>query len=63
MSASEIVSVAWNNAYFLHAAGVGRGVYVEQITYMIFLKMAGERGQAGQQVQVPGEFNFAKKLG
>jgi hypothetical protein len=37
---------------------VGYGDYVEQITYLIFLKMADERKKAGQQVQVPTKFNW-----
>jgi len=39
--------------------GVGYGDYVEQITYLIFLKMADERGRAGQQTKVPKEYNWA----
>lgn len=53
MSASEIVNKVWNYAHVLRDDGVGYGDYVEQITYLIFLKMADEREQSGQQVQVP----------
>ena len=58
MSASEIVNKVWNYAHVLRDDGVGYGDYVEQITYLIFLKMADERLSiseigAGQQVQVP----------
>jgi len=38
--------------------GVGYGGYVEQITYLTFLKMADEREQAGQQVRVNGYDNL-----
>lgn len=58
MCASEIVNKVWNYAHVLRDDGVGYGDYVEQITYLIFLKMADERLSiseigAGQQVQVP----------
>ena len=33
----------WNYAHVLRDDGVGCGDYVEQITYLIFLKMADER--------------------
>jgi type I restriction enzyme M protein len=60
MSASEIVNKVWNYAHVLRDDGVGYGDYVEQITYLIFLKMADERETAGQQVQVPGKYAWAK---
>jgi type I restriction enzyme M protein len=60
MSASEIVNKVWNYAHVLRDDGVGYGDYVEQITYLIFLKMADEREQSGQRVQVPDEFAWAK---
>ena len=47
MSASEIVNKVWNYAHVLRDDGVGYGDYVEQITYLIFLKMADEREKAG----------------
>ena len=58
MSAAEIVNKVWNYAHVLRDDGVCYGDYVEQITYLIFLKMADERLSiseigAGQQVQVP----------
>jgi len=58
MSAAEIVNKVWNYAHVLRDDGVGYGDYVEQITYLIFLKMADERDKAGQQVQVPTKFNW-----
>ncbi len=47
MSASEIVNKVWNYAHVLRDDGVGYGDYVEQITYLIFLKMADEREKGG----------------
>ena len=60
MSASEIVNKVWNYAHVLRDDGVGYGDYVEQITYLIFLKMADERDKAGQQVQVPSKYAWSK---
>lgn len=59
-SASEIVNKVWNYAHVLRDDGVGYGDYVEQITFLIFLKMADEREGAGQTVVVPDEYNWAK---
>jgi len=59
LSASEIVNKVWNYAHVLRDDGVGYGDYVEQITYLIFLKMADERETAGQQVQVPNKYAWA----
>ena len=42
MSESAIVSKVWNFANVLHDDGVGYGDYLEQITYLLFLKMADE---------------------
>jgi type I restriction enzyme M protein len=57
---SELVNKVWNYAHVLRDDGVGYGDYVEQITYLIFLKMADEREIAGQQVQVPNKYAWAK---
>ncbi len=60
MSASEIVNRVWNYAHVLRDDGVGYGDYVEQITFLIFLKMADERESAGQTVTVPIEYSWSK---
>ncbi len=60
MSASEIVNKVWNYAHVLRDDGVGYGDYVEQITFLIFLKMADEREVSGQQVAVPKKYNWSK---
>ncbi len=56
MSVVEIVNKVWNYAHVLRDDGVGYGDYVEQITYLIFLKMADERERAGQQIKVLDDF-------
>ena len=60
MSASEIINKVWNYANVLRDDGVGYGDYVEQITFLIFLKMADERETSGQQVAVPDDYSWAK---
>ena len=60
MSASEIVNKVWNYAHVLRDDGVGYGDYVEQITYLIFLKMADEREKAGQETKVPKKYTWAE---
>jgi type I restriction enzyme M protein len=42
MSESGIISKVWNFANVLRDDGVGYGDYLEQITYLLFLKMADE---------------------
>ena len=42
MTDSSIVSKIWNLADVLRDDGVGYGDYLEQITYLLFLKMADE---------------------
>jgi type I restriction enzyme M protein len=42
MTESEIISKVWNLANILRDDGVGYGDYLEQITYLLFLKMADE---------------------
>ena len=64
MSVSEIVNKVWNYAHVLRDDGVGYGDYVEQITFLIFLKMADERlstlGKGAGQYQVPDDYSWAK---
>lgn len=38
-NSSAIVSKVWNYAHVLKNAGGGNGDYVEQITYLLFLKL------------------------
>ena len=66
MGSSEIVNKVWNYAHVLRDDGVGYGDYVEQITFLIFLKMADERLSAlGAQAseskhEVPEKFSWSK---
>ena len=60
MSASEIGNRVWNYAHVLKDDGVGYNDYLEQITYLVFLKMADERESAGQQVRIPAKYSWAR---
>ncbi len=51
---SAIVSKVWNYAHVLKNAGVGYGDYVEQITYLLFLKLADEMTELGFYPPTPG---------
>ncbi len=42
MNESSIVSKAWSFASILRDDGVGYGDYLEQLTYLLFLKMVDE---------------------
>ncbi|MCB1206025.1 MAG: type I restriction-modification system subunit M N-terminal domain-containing protein [Verrucomicrobiae bacterium] len=55
---SAIVSKVWNYAHVLKNAGVGYGDYVEQITYLLFLKLADEMTELGFDNPIPAEFQW-----
>ena len=42
MNTSSIVQKLWNYSNVLRDDGMSYGEYVEQLTYRLFLKMAGE---------------------
>ena len=46
MSPSDITNKLWNYCNVLRDDGMSYGHYVEQLTYLLFLKMADERTQA-----------------
>ena len=41
---SDIVQKLWGFCHTLRHDGIGYGDYIEQLTYLLFLKMADERG-------------------
>ena len=59
-SSSSIVSKVWNYAHVLKNAGVGYGDYVEQITYLLFLKLADEMTELGFDNPIPAEFQWSE---
>ena len=43
MTNEQLVSKVWNYAHVLRDQGISYGDYVEQITYLLFLKIDQER--------------------
>ena len=58
MSASDISNKVWGYAKVLLDDGVSYNDYVEQLTYLIFLKMADER--ADEKGAVPTQWSWPK---
>ena len=59
-NSATIVSKVWNYAHVLKNAGVGYGDYVEQITYLLFLKLADEMTELGFDNPIPDEFQWSE---
>ena len=60
MNTAPIVSRVWSFCTTLRDDGVGYGDYLEQLTYLIFLKMADEYAKPpyNRDVGVPAEYNW-----
>ena len=60
MTTASIVSKVWSFCTTLRDDGVGYGDYLEQLTYLIFLKMADEYSKPpySRDVGVPAEYNW-----
>ncbi len=58
--ASQLVNKLWNFCDVLRDDGVSYGDYVEQLTYLLFLKMDEEMTEIGfyEESQVPDEYNW-----
>jgi type I restriction enzyme M protein len=61
MTTHTIISRVWSFCTTLRDDGVGYGDYLEQLTYLIFLKMAHEYGRPHYQrnVGVPDAWSWA----
>jgi type I restriction enzyme M protein len=58
---SALVSKVWNMAHVLRDQGIGYGDYVEQITFLLFLKMDQERTDLlGESSAIPAEWRWTK---
>ena len=64
MSPSDIVNKLWNYCNVLRDDGMSYGDYVEQLTYLLFLKMADERTKPpyNQKSSVPDKYNWQSLL-
>ncbi|MCI5121845.1 MAG: SAM-dependent DNA methyltransferase, partial [Candidatus Electrothrix sp. AUS4] len=60
MNAETIISKVWSFCTTLRDDGVGYGDYLEQLTYLIFLKMADEyrRPPYNRDVGIPEKYNW-----
>jgi type I restriction enzyme M protein len=60
MNTSTIVQKLWNYCNVLRDDGMSYGDYVEQLTYLLFLKMADERTKApySQKSPVPSMYSW-----
>ena len=59
MNTDTIISKVWSFCTILKDDGVGYGDYLEQLTYLIFLKMADEYGKPpyNRDVGIPEAYN------
>jgi type I restriction enzyme M protein len=56
---SALVGEVWNYAHVLRDQGIGYGDYVEQITYLLFLKMDQERAELlGEPSTIPAAWRW-----
>ena len=53
MSPADITKKLWNYCNVLRDDGMSYGDYVEQLTYLLFLKMADERTRAPYNQKSP----------
>src|SRR5690606_30994743 len=58
---TSLVSKVWNFAHVLRDQGIGYGDYVEQITFLLFLKMDEERTELlGEPSAIPKKWQWNK---
>lgn len=64
MSPTQIVQKLWNYCNVLRDDGMSYGDYVEQLTYLLFLKMADERAKPpyNQPSQIPAKYDWQSLL-
>ena len=61
MNTSSLIQKVWNFCHTLRDDGVGYGDYLEQLTYLLFLKMAHEYAQEpyNRDTQIPKAYDWA----
>jgi len=57
---TALVSKVWNFAHVLRDQGIGYGDYVEQITFLLFLKMDSEREELTGESSIPKKWQWDK---
>ena len=64
MANDQLVSKVWNYAHVLRDQGISYGDYIEQVTYLLFLKMDNERVELlGETSSVPPEWDWSQLSG
>jgi len=59
MTNEQLVSKVWNYAHVLRDQGISYGDYIEQITYLLFLKMDAEREELlGEASAIPPQWSW-----
>ena len=58
-TASALVQKVWNYAHVMRDDGLSFMDYTEQITFLLFLKMAHERELLGLENVIPKKYNWA----
>lgn len=60
MTTASIVQRVWNYCHTLRDDGVSYGDYLEQLTYLLFLKMADEYSKPpfNRNIQIPKNLNW-----
>lgn len=61
-ASKEVVDKLWNYCNVLRDDGLSYQDYIEQITYLLFLKMAQEREEWGDEPIVPEEYNWSSLM-
>src|SRR6266508_917512 len=63
-AASNLVNKVWNYCNLLRDDGVSYGDYVEQLTYLLFLKMDYERTRPpyNKKSSMPTDYNWASLI-
>lgn len=64
MTTASIVQRVWNYCHTLRDDGVSYGDYLEQLTYLLFLKMADEYSKPpyGRKINIPKNLNWESLL-
>ena len=57
---ASIIAKVWNYCHLLRDEGIGYGDYLEQLTYLLFLKMADEYSKPpySRPTNIPAEYNW-----
>jgi len=58
IQSSAIVQRIWNYCHVLRDDGVSYGAYLEQLTYLLFLKMDAENALLGLPTRIPDAYNW-----